>query len=111
MAVTVTNAYIDTFQSTVRYSAQQQKAKLRGKVQERGENSKTHSWDIISDLEAVDKTTRLTATPVQEYPWSRRVAVPTPFHAGDSIEDDDIVKMLIDPKSATANAVAMAMRS
>ena len=109
MVATLTEVQVQTFERMVRYRAQQYAAKLRGTVQERGEQSKNHNWDIKGLVEAVDKTTRLTPTPILDIPNSRRVAVPTPHHAGDAVEHDEIVKMIIDPLSSGYNSLVYAM--
>jgi len=109
MATDLTAVQIQTYENSVRYAAQQDKAKLRGTTQERGEKSKNHNWDIKGTIEALDKTTTITPTPAQGIPNSRRVAVPLPFHTGDTVEHDEIAKMIIDPLSTGVNTLAMAM--
>jgi len=105
----LTAVQIQTYERTVRYSAQQDKTKLRGTTQERGEKSQNHNWDVKGTVEAIEKTTRVTPTPVQDIPNHRRVAVPLPFHTGDVVEHDEIAKMIIDPLSSGVNTLAMAM--
>lgn len=110
MANTVSNVFVSTFERNVRHLAQQSRTKLRSTVQERGEESKDHNWERIGTIEATDKTGRLVPTPVQDTPWSRRVSVPTTFHAGDSTEQEDPVQMIVDPNSNINRALANAMR-
>jgi len=109
MATDLTSVQVQSFERQVRYRTQQQRSKLRGTTQERGEQSQNHNWDIKGIIEATDKNTRLTPTPVQNIPNYRRVAVPMPFHAGDGVEPDEIAKMIIDPLSTGVNTLAMAM--
>jgi len=47
---------------------------------------------------------------VQDWPWSRRVSVPTTYDTGDSTEQEDIVQMIIDPNSNLAQSQGYAMR-
>lgn len=110
MANTVSNVYVQTFETNLRYLAQQSEAKLRGKVQERSVNSEKHNWERLGTIEAADKTTRLASTPVQDTPWSRRVSTPTTFHVGDAVEQEDPVQMLIDPNSSLTRELGMAMK-
>ena len=110
MANTISNVYIQTFERTLRFLAQQMETKLRGTVQERSVNSEKHNWERLGVIEASDKSGRLVATPVQDTPWSRRVSVPGTFHAGDSTEQEDVVQMLIEPNSNLARELAYAMR-
>ena len=109
MANTVSNAYIETFESNVRHLAQQQMTKLRSTVQEKNEKSKSHNWERLGTIEAADKSGRLVATPVQDTPWSRRVSLVGTKHAGDSTEQEDPSQMLADPNSNLTRALGMAM--
>jgi hypothetical protein len=77
---------------------------------EKSVQSEAHNWDRLGSADAALKTTRLQATPVQDWPWSRRVSVPRTWNTGDSTEQEDIVQMLIDPNSNLAMSQAAAMR-
>ncbi len=110
MANTVDNVYVSTFERTVRHLAQQSKSKLRGCAMERSVSSKEHAWETIGSTDATQKTTRLTATPVADTPWGRRLSVAKTFHNADSSEDADIVKMLIDPNSNLAMSLGMSIK-
>ena len=110
MVNTVSNVYVQTFETNVRHLAQQTQSMLRHTVMEKSVQSEKHNWEVLGTVEATDKTTRLVATPVQDVPWSRRVSVPVTFHAADSSEQEDIVQMLVDPNSNLAQALANAMR-
>lgn len=109
MAVTISNAYVQTFESNVRHLAQQSSAKLRPYVTEKGTSSEKHNWERIGTGAAVKKTAVLTPTPVAQLPWSRRVSLAETWHAGEAFEGEDPVQMLIDPKSNIAEAIASAM--
>lgn len=110
MGATVENVYIQTYESIVRHLAQQGVTRLRPWVMEKSVQSEGHNWERLGVQEAVEKTTRLTDTPEQDYPWSRRKSVPTTYHTGDTVEQEDIVQMLVDPNSNIAMAQAKAMR-
>ena len=110
MVNTVSNVFVQTFETNVRHLAQQTQSMLRHTVMEKSVQSEKHNWEVLGTVEATDKTTRLVATPVQDVPWSRRVSVPVTFHAADSSEQEDIVQMLVDPNSNLAQALANAMR-
>jgi hypothetical protein len=77
---------------------------------ERGTNSEEHNWERLGTAEAQVKSTRLQATPVQDWPWSRRVSVPTTYDVGDSTEQEDVVQMIVDPNSNIAQSQGNAMR-
>lgn len=109
MANTVANAYISTFEANVRFLAQQKMSKLRRFCQFRGEHSKNHNWDRVARMAATTKAGRAVATPVNDTPYSRRTDSQQTKHAGDVVEQEDIVQMLSDPVSNTTKAIAMAM--
>jgi len=110
MVNTVDNVFVSTYESILRHLAQQQPSRLRSKVTERGVDSEEHNWERLGTAEAQVKTTRLQPTPVQDWPWSRRVSVPTTYDVGDSTEQEDIVQMIIDPNSNLAQSQGYAMR-
>lgn len=117
MAITVSNAYIETFESNVRHLAQQTKSKLRGAVMEVNKQSEKHNWDRLAASEARAKTSARMVSPAggngsgavgatDGLTWSRRNTTIATYDTGEVVEQDDIVQMLIDPKSAvTRNLV------
>jgi len=110
MAITIDSVYIQTFERTVRQLAQQQQSKLRGFCMERAVNSEKHNWERLGKGAAIQKTSARQATPEQDSDWSRRVSMPTTWNIGDTVEPEDIVQMLIDPKSSVAESHGYAMR-
>jgi hypothetical protein len=110
MVNTVDNIFVSTYESILRHLAQQMPSRLRAKVTERGVDSEEHNWERLGTAEAQVKSTRLQATPVQDWPWSRRVSVPVTYDTGDSTEQEDIVQMIIDPNSNLAQSQGYAMR-
>jgi len=110
MVNTVDNVFVETYESILRHLAQQQPSRLRGKVTERGVNSEKHNWERLGTAEAQIKSTRLQATPVQDFPWSRRVSVPQTYDVGDSTEQEDVVQMIVDPNSNLSQSQGNAMR-
>jgi hypothetical protein len=110
MAISIDNAYIQTFEGNVRHLAQQSSAILRKTVMERAVNSEKHNWERIGTLDAAEKTTARTATPTQDAAWSRRVSIPKTYHIGTSTEMEDVVQMLVDPNSANTRAIAGGMQ-
>ena len=110
MVNTVDNVFVSTYESILRHLAQQMPSRLRSKVTERGVNSEEHNWERLGTAEAQVKSTRLQATPVQDFPWTRRVSVPVTYDVGDSTEQEDIVQMIIDPNSNLAQSQGYAMK-
>jgi hypothetical protein len=110
MGASVSNVYVNTYESTVRHLAQQGISRLRRYVAERSVQSEGHNWERLGTQEAVQKTTALAATPEQDYPWSRRKSIPVTYHTGDTVEQEDVVQTLVDPNSNIAMAQAKAMK-
>jgi hypothetical protein len=110
VGASVENTHIQTYESTVRHLAQQGITRLLPHVMVKSVQSEGHNWERLGTQEAVEKTSRLAATPTQDYPFSRRKSIPKTYHTGDSTEQEDIVQMLIDPNSNIAQAQGKAMR-
>jgi len=112
---TVENVYIETYESIVRYLAQQKGSRFRPWVMERSVQSNGHNWERLGTQEATAKTPvggptgRNVATPEDNYPFSRRRSTPGTWHTGDTTEVEDIAQVLIDPNSSIAQAQAWAM--
>lgn len=110
MAINIDNVYIQTFERNVRHLAQQSPTRLRKYVTERAVTSEKHNWERIGSNEAVAKGGARTATPMNDSDWSRRVSLTNTIHMGDTVEPEDLVQMLIEPKSNIAMSQAMGMR-
>lgn len=110
MVISIDNVYIQTFERNVRHLAQQSPSRLRTCVTERMTNGENHNWERIGPVDATQKASARTATPTVDSPWSRRVSPTNTYHIGDTVEPEDLVQMLVEPKSNIAMAQAMAMR-
>ncbi len=121
MAITVSNAYIDTFENNVRQLAQQKRSLLRGAVTEVNKQSEKHNWDRLAASAARLKTSARTVSPAggngsgavgstDGLVWDRRQTLIQTYDTGEVIEPEDIVQMLIDPKSAATENLVMNMQ-
>jgi hypothetical protein len=110
MPNTVDNAFVRTFESNVRFLAQQSDTRLRKWVDEVSERSEDHVWETLGAIDPEQKVGRLVSTPVADSPWDNRLASIATYHAGDTSEQEDISQMLIDPNSKLTKNLAMAMR-
>lgn len=110
MAVTISQAYIQSYERTVRQLAQQSISKLRGHTIEKGVGSQKHNWDRLGPQDFTQKTTTAQPTPVSNSPWTRRVSLAQTWNDGDVVEQEDLVQMLIDPKSSIAEKQGMGAR-
>ena len=120
MAITVQSAYIDTFEANVRQLAQQKISRLRTKVSEVNKQSESHNWDRLAPSQARLKTSPRMVSPAggngsgavgstDGLAWSRRNTVIKTYDTGEVIERENIVQMLIDPKSASTENLVMNM--
>ena len=121
MAISIPSAYIETFEANVRHLAQQRPSRLRGAVTEVMRQSQTHNWDRLAASASRQKTSARTVSPAggngsgavgatDGLTWDRRNTVIRVFDTGEVIESEDITQMLIDPKSAVTENLAMNMR-
>ena len=121
MPITISNAYIETFERNVRHLAQQGITRLRPCVTEVNEQSERHNWDRLAQSAAVQKTAARIATPVggnaaggagstDGLVWDRRQTLTETWHTGEIFEHEDPVQMLIDPQSSIVMNLGMNMR-
>lgn len=120
-AITIDKAYIETFESNIRHLAQQGTAKLRPYVTEVSKMSEKHNWDRLAASSARKKTSARMVSPAggsgsgavggtDGLTYSRRVSVAETWDAGEVIEIENPVQMLIDPNAASTVNLGMAMR-
>jgi hypothetical protein len=109
VANTQANVYVQAFERTVRFLAQQKGSKLRKYCQVKTEPGSKYNWERVGKLTAVTKAGRAVASPVNDTPWDRRVATLTTKHVGDLVEPEDINQLLVDPVSAISHAIGMAL--
>ena len=121
MAINITSAYIESFESAVRQLAQQGSAKLRNFVTEIQNQSEAHNWDRLAASSARKKTTARMVSPAggdgsggvgetDGLDWTRRKTAVETWDTGEVVEQEDVVQMLIDPNSASTQNLAMNMR-
>lgn len=117
MAQDLDVVYIQTFEQNVQHLAQQMNTKLRGTVMERGVNGSTHSWELLDAFGNASIKLPYNngvdfggiATPDDAAAFQRRLSVAQTFDTGSVIDNEDIVQMLIEPKSSITTSLAMTM--
>ena len=110
MAITIDKVYIQTFERNVRHLAQQTDTRLRRFVTEKATDGQKHNWERLGSGEASLKAAARVATPTSDLPWSRRVSLAQTYHMGETVEQEDVVQMLIDPNSNVSAAIANGMK-
>lgn len=109
MAITIDNAYVQTFEGNVRQLAQQTQSKLRGYVREIHKESESHRWDRLATVSAAAKSSARTTSPTSDAAWSGRKTLTSTYHVGETVEPEDVAQMLANPQSELSIAIASAM--
>jgi len=120
MPITVDEAYIETFQNNIIHLAQQRVSKLRGKVMEVNKQSEAHNWDRMAESVARDKTSPRMVSPsggnasgavgtTNGLSWTRRKSLISTFDTGEIVDRENVIQMLIDPKSTSSQNLVMNM--
>lgn len=102
-------AFVEAFKSNVIHLSQQMPSRLRPTVESMVVKAETANVERMSNVEAVEKTTRHTLSPIMDIPHDRRRLTLRDFQWGDLVDEEDQIKMLISPKSEYAKAAAYAM--
>ena len=100
-ALTLTEAFIEDFESRVYHLGQQAVSRLRGMVRNRTGTGDVFNWERMAASDMVDKTARLeaTQTPGQTPQSSRRRSQVETFRWSGAVDHSDLVRTIIDPES------------
>ena len=109
MSTQITTSLVEQYCGNVQALVQQKGSKLRNLVGIETVKGKNAYIDQIGQVAAVKKTTRHADTPRMDTPHKRRRLSLETYNWADLIDNDDKVKMLIDPASEYSNAAAWAM--
>lgn len=109
MSIQITTAFVEQYKANVYHLTQQKGSKLRRAVQIETLKGKKGYIDQLGATSARKRTSRHSDTPRMDTPHSRRSITTAPYDWSDLIDDEDHVRMLIDPTSKYAEAAAMAM--
>ena len=121
MAITIPEAYIQTFESRVRHLAQQGDTLLRNTVSVVNDQSKSHNWDRLAASAARVKPNVRAVSPAggdgsgaidttDGLVWSRRNSLIQTYDWGEIVASEEANQMLIDPYSSVAMNGSMAMK-
>lgn len=109
MSTQITTAFVNQFSSNVQMLSQQMGSLLRTAVDVETVNGEKAFFDQVGSAAAVLRTTRHADTPLIDTPHSRRMVTLSDYEYADLIDDQDKVRMLIDPTSTYSRAAAAAM--
>ncbi len=108
MSNQITTAFVNQFGSNVQHLAQQKGSKLQNAVRRESQKGKKQFFDQIGTVAAVRRTSRHGSTPQLDTPHARRMVTLNDFEWADLVDDQDKIRMLIDPTSEYALAAAWA---
>jgi len=109
MSSQVTTAFVQQYSANVQLLSQQMGSLLRDKVRVESVTGKNAFLDQVGSVTAVEKTSRHSDTPQIDTPHARRRLSMADYEFADLIDQQDKVRLLIDPTSSYAQAAAMAM--
>lgn len=109
MSSEITVAQVQQYSANVFHLAQQKGSRLRPMVRQETQRGKNAFFDRIGAVTAVLRTTRHSDTPQIDTPHSRRRVSLGDYEWADLIDDQDKIRMLVDPQSEYAMAAMWAL--
>ena len=109
MSTNITTAFVQQYSANIQMLSQQMGSLLRDKVRLESVVGKNAFFDQVGKVTAVLKTSRHSDTPQIDTPHARRRVSLADYEFADLIDQQDKVRLLIDPTSSYAQAAAMAM--
>lgn len=108
MSQQVTTAFVQQYNSNVYMLSQQKGSLLSDAVRKETQKGKVEYFDQIGSVAAVKRTGRHASTPQIDTPHARRAVTMDDYEWADLVDDQDKIRMLIDPTSEYALAAAWA---
>lgn len=108
MSQFITEAFVSQFNSNVMHLSQQQGSRLERTVNKVTIKGKTEYFDRVGQVAAIKKVGRHSSTPQLDTPHSRRAVTTEDYQWADMIDEEDKIRMLIDPTSDYALEAAWA---
>ena len=109
MSSQITTAFVQQYSANIQMLSQQMGSLLRDKVRVESVVGKNAFFDQVGSVTAQLRTSRHADTPQIDTPHSRRRLSLSDYEFADLIDQQDKVRLLIDPTSSYAQAAAMAM--
>ena len=109
MSTQITTAFVNQFSANIQMLSQQMGSLLRNAVDVETVTGEKAFFDQVGSAAAVQRTSRHADTPLIDTPHSRRMVTMSDFEYADLIDDQDKVRLLVDPTSTYSRAAAAAM--
>lgn len=108
MSQQITEAFVSQFGANIFHLSQQKGSMLQPAVRKEMQKGKSQFFERMGPVAAVLRTGRHASTPQIDTPHSRRMVTLEDYEWADLVDDQDKVRMLIDPTSEYAMAAAWA---
>lgn len=109
MSFQITTAFVQQYKSNIFHLAQQKGSRLRGTCRNEMQVGKTAYYERLGLDAAILKTSRHDDTPQIDSQHSRRAVTLSDYIWADLIDDEDKIRLLIDPTSAYSQAAMWAL--
>ena len=109
MSVEITTAFVEQYSANVQLLSQQMGSRLQGAVDTETVRGKNAFFEQIGSTAARKRPSRHSDTPRMDTPHARRRVSLVDYDWADLIDQEDKVRMLIDPTSSYSRAAAAAM--
>ncbi len=109
MSIEITTAFVEQYGANVQLLAQQKGSRLGRAVRNESQTGKTAFYEQIGAVAARKRPSRHADTPRMDTPHNRRAVSVVDYDWADLIDNEDKVRMLIDPTSSYAMSAAWAM--
>jgi hypothetical protein len=109
MSTQVTTAHVEQYRANVYHLVQQKGSRLRSAVRNETQVGKNAFYEQIGATQAQRRTSRHADTPRMDTPHARRRVSLEDWEWADLIDEQDRIRMLVDPSSPYATAAMYAM--
>lgn len=109
MSVEITTAFVEQYKANIQMLSQQKGSRLSGSVRTEMVTGKSAYFEQIGAVSARVRPSRHADTPRMDTPHDRRKVSLTDYDWADLIDQEDKIRMLIDPTSSYAQSAAFAM--
>lgn len=109
MSIEITTAFVEQYKANVQMLSQQKGSRLQDSVDVEMVTGESAFFEQIGAVAARVRPSRHADTPRMDTPHSRRKVTLTDYDWADLVDNEDKIRMLIDPTSSYAQAASWAM--
>jgi hypothetical protein len=109
MSDQIDTAFVKQFKDNLFHLSQQKGSRLRGSVRNESQVGESAFYERLGSSAAIKKTSRHSDTPQIDTPHSRRRVTLEDYEIADLIDEQDKIRLLIDPASAYAQSFMWAL--